>query len=367
MRRDVPLELLGPLGCGVLTGAGAVMNSLKVSAGKSFAVFGTGSVGPVGRDGGTRGRRDHHHRGRYQRGAARNSPPASARRHTINPKSVDAWPRIMEITGSGVNFSLDTTALIPVVRNAVLCLAPRGACGILGAAPMGTELQLDEVHFMSGGRRLIGIVEGSASPDTFIPTLVDLHVAGLFPFDRMVRSIRSRRSTRRSPIRKPGAPSSRSCAWAERLARFAKRCTASSSSAASSRLRSSLDASAPATQRCTRSSRMRRRGCRAWWRRSTARGCRCRAVVGDHPLDAAHLSLDPVQPLDERVLLVVVAVVVLGVRVVRRAHPIPSLVLAKRRSRRLLVTTKMLEPAIAAAAIIGFRSPATASGIAATL
>ncbi len=74
-----------------------------------------------------------------------------------------------------------------VVRNAVLCLAPRGACGVLGAAPMGTELQLDEVHFMSGGRRLIGIVEGSANPETFIPTLVDMYAAGLFPFDKMVK------------------------------------------------------------------------------------------------------------------------------------------------------------------------------------
>ena len=69
----------------------------------------------------------------------------------------------------------------------MLCLAPRGACGILGASPMGTELQLDEVHFMSGGRRLIGIVEGSANPDTFIPTLIALHAQGLFPFERMVR------------------------------------------------------------------------------------------------------------------------------------------------------------------------------------
>jgi aryl-alcohol dehydrogenase len=186
VRRDVPLELLGPLGCGVLTGAGAVINALKVGAGKSFAVFGTGSVGlsavmaarAVGAT--TVIAVDTN----PERLAFAGSVGAS---HTINPKSVDAVARIMEITGSGVNFSLDTTANMSVVRNAVLCLAPRGACGILGAAPMGTELQLDEVHFMSGGRRLIGIVEGSASPDTFIPALIDLHIAGLFPFDKMVR------------------------------------------------------------------------------------------------------------------------------------------------------------------------------------
>lgn len=186
VRRDVPLELLGPLGCGILTGAGAVMNSLKVSAGKSLAVFGTGSVGlsavmaarAVGAT--TIIAVDTN----PERLEFAKSVGAS---HAINPKSEDTLAGIMAITGSGVNFSLDTTANMAVVRNALMALAPRGACGVLGAAPMGTELTLDEVHFMSGGRRLVGIVEGSASPDTFIPTLIDLYAAGLFPFDKMVK------------------------------------------------------------------------------------------------------------------------------------------------------------------------------------
>src|SRR4030043_504549 len=43
--KDLPLELLAPLGCGMQTGAGTVMNSLKVSRKRSIAVFGTGAVG----------------------------------------------------------------------------------------------------------------------------------------------------------------------------------------------------------------------------------------------------------------------------------------------------------------------------------
>ncbi len=42
---DLPLDLLGPLACGVQTGAGAVINALRVRAGDSLAVFGAGSVG----------------------------------------------------------------------------------------------------------------------------------------------------------------------------------------------------------------------------------------------------------------------------------------------------------------------------------
>ena len=82
-------------------------------------------------------------------------------------------------------------------------------------------------------------------------------------------------------------------------------------------------------------------------------------------LDPTHLPLDPVQALDQDILVLGVAP---GMFRLGGAHHAPfSRALEKRRSRRLLVTTKRLEAAIAAAAMIGFRSPATASGTAATL
>lgn len=180
------LEKMGPLACGVQTGAGAVMNALKVTAGKSFAVFGAGSVGlsavmaakVVGAT-------------TIIAVDTNDERLAFAREvgatHMVNPKKVNATEEILVTTGAGVDFALDTTGLSEVIRNAVLSLAPRGVCGILGASPMGSEISLDEVHFMSGGRRLIGIVEGSSDPDAFIPHLVALHAKGLFPFDRMIR------------------------------------------------------------------------------------------------------------------------------------------------------------------------------------
>src|SRR5262245_3428239 len=73
------------------------------------------------------------------------------------------------------------------------------------------------------------------------------------------------------------------------------------------------------------------------------------ALVLAHPLDPAHLPLDAVQALDQTRL-------VLGVAV--RAHVL-SLIERKRRSRRLFVTTKRLDAAMAAAATIGLSSPAT--------
>lgn len=183
---DVPLRLLGPLACGVQTGAGAVMNALRVGPGRSFAVFGAGSVGlsavmaarAVG----------------ASRIIAVDLNPdrlAFAREigatDSVDPRTTNATAEIMRLTGHGVDYALDTTGLASVIRGAVESLAPRGACGLLGASGPGSEVVLDEVHFMSGGRRLIGIVEGDAQPDVFIPELIRLYQAGRFPFDKMVK------------------------------------------------------------------------------------------------------------------------------------------------------------------------------------
>jgi aryl-alcohol dehydrogenase len=186
VNRNLPLELLGPLACGIQTGAGAVMNAMKVSPGKSLAVFGAGSVGLAAVM------------------AARvvgattiiavdlnESRLAMAKQlgatQTINPERANPTEEILAMTGYGVNFALDTTGLPAVIRSAAQALAPMGTCGILGAAPMGWEITLEEVHFMSGGRRLMGIVEGDSNPDVFIPMLAELYAQGRFPFDRLVK------------------------------------------------------------------------------------------------------------------------------------------------------------------------------------
>ncbi|MCC7462030.1 MAG: NAD(P)-dependent alcohol dehydrogenase [Gammaproteobacteria bacterium] len=181
-----PLELLGPLGCGVQTGAGAAMNALAVRPGSSFAVVGAGSVGLSAL------------LGAVVQGArvliavdVNEERLALARElgatHLINPRRAALTETILGITGQGVDRVLDTTGLADVIRAALLALAPRGVCGIVGASAPGSEIRVDEVHLMSAGRRLIGIVEGSSRPQQFIPRLIDLHLQGRFPFDRLVR------------------------------------------------------------------------------------------------------------------------------------------------------------------------------------
>jgi aryl-alcohol dehydrogenase len=182
---DLPLELLGPLGCGIATGAGAVMNALKIRPGSSLAVFGVGSVGLAAV------------LAAHAVGAAvivavdLNAGRLTLARSLGATQAIDGnaggvHEAIMDLTKVGIDYALDTTGSAAVIREAVRSLAPRGSCGIVGASPMGAELGVDLVHFMSGGRRLMGIVEGSATPASFIPTLLAMYRAGSFPFDRLV-------------------------------------------------------------------------------------------------------------------------------------------------------------------------------------
>jgi len=183
--KEARLETLGPLGCGVMTGAGAVMNALEVKAGRSLVVFGAGAVGLSA----------------VLAAKAVGAAPIivvdinPARLalaldlgadHALDGRSEPVLERIQAITGAGADYAIDTTANLKVMRQAVDCLAPRGVCGLVGASKMGDELALDAVAVMSGGRTVRGIVEGDADPDVFIPRLIDLHLAGEFPFERLI-------------------------------------------------------------------------------------------------------------------------------------------------------------------------------------
>ena len=83
--------------------------------------------------------------------------------------------------------TLDTTAHPEVLRTAIDVLAPLGRCGFVGGAAVGTVLPVDVRDMMLSGKTLRGIVEGDAVPQAFIPQLLRLHTAGLFPFERLVK------------------------------------------------------------------------------------------------------------------------------------------------------------------------------------
>ena len=182
--KDVPLEILGPLGCGVMTGAGAVMNSLKPRPGASIAVFGAGPVGMSAVLGAvvcgcTTIIAVDVNASRLEMAKELGAT------HTVNAGEVDPVEAIMDITGGGAEFSLECVGNPKVLRQAVDVLPRLGVCGLLGVTPPGTEVTLD-MDLIMNGRTVKGILGGDAIADLFIPKLIELYKQGRFPFDRLI-------------------------------------------------------------------------------------------------------------------------------------------------------------------------------------
>lgn len=188
VREDVPLEILGPMGCGIRTGAGAVMISLHPKAGSSIAIFG---VGPVGMSallaaivcGCTTIIAVDINSDRLEMAKKFGAT------HTIHSAKVDPVAAILEITGEGADYTLECVGNPKVLRQAVDSLirgGPRcGVCGLLGVVAPGTEVALDMEKLLNG-RTVKGIIAGDSVPDVFIPVLIELYRQGRFPFDQMI-------------------------------------------------------------------------------------------------------------------------------------------------------------------------------------
>ena len=182
--RHLFLEILGPLGCGLQTGAGTVLNTLKPKTGDSLVVFGVGTVGMaammagVASDCGTVVAVDVHD-GRLE--LARELGAT----HAVRGDAPDLMEQLRAILPAGSNYTVDTSGKPTSIRAAIDILAARGTCAVLAVAP-GTEVTFMPSMLLAG-RTVLGVTEGDADPQEFIPRMIELHEAGRFPFDRLVK------------------------------------------------------------------------------------------------------------------------------------------------------------------------------------
>jgi aryl-alcohol dehydrogenase len=182
---DVPLEIAAPLGCGVITGAGSVIESLRVGAGGTIAIFGVGAVGlsavmAARLVGAERIVAIDTNSARLDLAMELGATDAFA------ADAEDLVGRVRAVTGRGVNFTLNTTTSPTVFTAAIDCLAMRGVAGFV-TAPRG-EWSPHMFKMLAGGRMLRGILGGDAAPRQFIPRLVRYWRQGRFPFDRLIRA-----------------------------------------------------------------------------------------------------------------------------------------------------------------------------------
>ncbi|MGW6603449.1 NAD(P)-dependent alcohol dehydrogenase [Streptomyces sp. NPDC055036] len=181
-----PDEVLAPLGCGVITGAGAVWNVLGVTPGSTVAVFGAGAVGlsavmAAAAAGAARIIVGDLHPGRLRLASEFGATDV------YDASRTDALEQVRELTaGRGVEFSVESTGVPTVMRQAVAALAPLGRAAILGVAP-GAELRTDAFELLSG-RTVSGSIVGHQAPEALVPRILDLHARGRFPLEAMIRT-----------------------------------------------------------------------------------------------------------------------------------------------------------------------------------
>ncbi|HTO03820.1 MAG TPA: NAD(P)-dependent alcohol dehydrogenase [Opitutus sp.] len=182
---DVPLELLGPLACGLATGAGAVLNEARPRLGDSILVVGVGAVGlaaiMAARNSGVT---------KIIAADVHDSRLALARdfgaTHTINSRALDLVEEVAKITGATVDFAFDCTGVIPVIETIAKTVGMLGTLVLIGGAPAGASFSLDHLSTL-WGKRVIGVLGGGGRSGQLIPALVELHQQGRFPFDRLVK------------------------------------------------------------------------------------------------------------------------------------------------------------------------------------
>ncbi|MGF7535320.1 NAD(P)-dependent alcohol dehydrogenase [Bacillus mexicanus] len=184
VNKDVDLALLGPLGCGIQTGSGTVLNRLKPKFGESIVIFGAGAVGL----------------------SAVMAAKIVGCKHIIavdihdnrlelakeigatlvlNGKKVDVVDEIKKATDGGTHYAVDTTGVSPLIRQGLQALRPLGTIAIVGVTG---EMTMD-VHndLMAEGKTMMGVIEGDSIPQLFIPELVEYYKNGQFPFDKLVK------------------------------------------------------------------------------------------------------------------------------------------------------------------------------------
>jgi len=181
--RELPLEQIGPLACGLGTGAGAVLNTAGVRAGESVAVFGCGGVGLSA----------------IMAARVSRATPIIAidmldqrlqlakdlgASETINAAGTNVVEAIQALTNGGPDFAFECIGRPDTIRQAVDCVRPGGSAVISGVIAPGAEVTLEGFPLIM--KNVLGNVEGSCIPDLFIPLLLDLWQQGDFPFDRLL-------------------------------------------------------------------------------------------------------------------------------------------------------------------------------------
>ena len=182
--QDMPMDRAALLGCGVITGFGAVVNTARVKPLDSVAVIGTGGVGLNAIQGAA-------FSGAYPIIAVDTMPGKleAANKfgatHTVDAGKGDPVEAVKRLTqGRGVEYAFITVGSARAMEQGLTMTARRGTAVIVGLTR--ESVSVSPFSFVNGERRLIGSAMGSTNLRLDVPRLVDLYKAGKLKLDELV-------------------------------------------------------------------------------------------------------------------------------------------------------------------------------------
>jgi S-(hydroxymethyl)glutathione dehydrogenase/alcohol dehydrogenase len=183
VRADMPLEKACLIGCGVMTGVGAVVNRAKVEAGSTVAVFGCGGVGLNVVQGAVLAsasmiiavdRVDFKLQKAEEMGAT----------HFVNAEGEDPVKRVNELTNGGADYAFEVVGSPALLRQAFESVRPGGTAVMVGVPPDGADVAVSGRELF-WDRTLMGTFYGAARPRVDFPWLMQLYMDGRLKLDEL--------------------------------------------------------------------------------------------------------------------------------------------------------------------------------------
>jgi S-(hydroxymethyl)glutathione dehydrogenase / alcohol dehydrogenase len=185
INKEIPLDRAALVGCGVMTGVGAVFNAAKVEPGSTVAVIGCGGIGLSAVNGAAIAGAE-----RIIAIDTNSSKLEKAKEmgatHTINASNVDPVAAVKDMTeGKGVPYSFEAIGLKVTAEQSFAMLRPGGVATIIGMVPFGTKIELHGADFLRD-RKIQGTSMGGNRFRVDMPRLLELWRQGRLKLDTLL-------------------------------------------------------------------------------------------------------------------------------------------------------------------------------------
>ena len=185
VRDDMPLDKAALIGCAVMTGVGAVINTAKVEPGSSVVVLGCGGVGLNCVQGALLAGADRIIAVDIKQNKLDYAIEFGAT-DVINSSNQDPVEMVHELTKGGADFAFEALGRSETIGQAYGCIRPGGKAVVVGMAPEGDEVPIDALSLPRLEKTLMGSYYGSARPWIDLPRLVDLYLSKRLRVDELV-------------------------------------------------------------------------------------------------------------------------------------------------------------------------------------